>query len=177
MIEYIPGLAGVPATESSISSIDGKNGILAYRGYSIEDLVKYASFEEVAMLLRDGELPSADALYDFKEALHQRYEVKRGIREMMWALPANGHPMDVLQTAIASMATFYLNILFQHKVYIQKSIQWILIFYLQSVTWFMVFNATFYNISVILWYKVLHDRPFPVYIFIYIYGINSKISF
>jgi citrate synthase len=58
MIEYIPGLAGVPATESSISSIDGKNGILAYRGYSIEDLVKYASFEEVAMLLRDGELPS-----------------------------------------------------------------------------------------------------------------------
>jgi citrate synthase len=43
MIEYIPGLAGVPATESSISSIDGKNGILAYRGYSIEDLVKYAS--------------------------------------------------------------------------------------------------------------------------------------
>jgi citrate synthase len=35
MIEYIPGLAGVPATESSISSIDGKNGILAYRGYSI----------------------------------------------------------------------------------------------------------------------------------------------
>ncbi|VVM18430.1 Citrate synthase (si) (EC [uncultured Gammaproteobacteria bacterium] len=67
MIEYIPGLAGVPATESSISSIDGKNGILAYRGYSIEDLVKYASFEEVAMLLRDGELPSSDALADFQK--------------------------------------------------------------------------------------------------------------
>lgn len=107
MIEYIPGLAGVPATESSISSIDGKNGILAYRGYSIEDLVKYSSFEEVAMLLRDGELPNIDALNDFKKVLHQRYEVKHGIRQMMWALPANGHPMDVLQTAIASMATFY----------------------------------------------------------------------
>ncbi len=107
MIEYIPGLAGVPVTESSISSIDGENGILAYRGYSIEDLVKYSSFEEVAMLLRDGELPSARALSDFKRVLHQRYEVKRDIRQMMWALPANGHPMDVLQTAIASMATFY----------------------------------------------------------------------
>jgi citrate synthase len=46
MIEYIPGLAGVPATESSISSIDGKNGILAYRGYSIEDLVKYSSLKK-----------------------------------------------------------------------------------------------------------------------------------
>jgi citrate synthase len=65
------------ATESSISSIDGKNGILAYRGYSIEDLVKYASFEEVAMLLRDGELPSSDALADFQKVLHERYEVKR----------------------------------------------------------------------------------------------------
>ncbi len=107
MLEYIPGLAGVPATESAISSIDGKNGILAYRGYSIEDLVKNASFEEVAMLLRDGELPSAGALEDFNKVLHQRYEVKRDIRHMMWALPANGHPMDVLQTAIASMATFY----------------------------------------------------------------------
>jgi citrate synthase len=61
---------------------------LAYRGYSIEDLVKYASFEEVAMLLRDGELPSSDALADFQKVLHERYEVKRDIRLMMWALPA-----------------------------------------------------------------------------------------
>jgi citrate synthase len=68
MIEYIPGLAGVPATESSISSIDGKNGILAYRGYSIEDLVKYASFEEVSMLLRDGELPSSDDIFNHLSA-------------------------------------------------------------------------------------------------------------
>lgn len=107
MIKYIPGLAGVPVTESSISSIDGKKGILAYRGYSIEDLVKNSSFEEVAMLLRDGELPSTEQLTNFQNVLHERYEVKRDIRHMMWALPANGHPMDVLQTTIASMATFY----------------------------------------------------------------------
>lgn len=107
MIEYIPGLAGVPATESAISSIDGKNGILAYRGYSIEQLVQNTSFEEVAMLLRDGELPTDERLDDFKHVLHQRYEVKRNIRQMMWALPSTGHPMDVLQTAIAAMATFY----------------------------------------------------------------------
>ena len=41
MKEYIPGLAGVPATKSAISSIDGEKGILAYRGYSIQDLVKF----------------------------------------------------------------------------------------------------------------------------------------
>jgi citrate synthase len=107
MIEYIPGLAGVPATESSISSIDGEKGILAYRGYSIDDLVKHSSFEEVAMLLLDGELPSKQKLYNFKEILHERYEVKRDIRQMMWAIPCTGHSMDVLQTAIAAMATFY----------------------------------------------------------------------
>lgn len=107
MIEYIPGLAGVPATESKISSIDGEKGILAYRGYSIEDLVAKSSFEEVAMLLQDGELPTTSELKTFKEVLQNRYEVKRNIGQMMWSLPSKGHPMDVLQTAIASMATFY----------------------------------------------------------------------
>jgi citrate synthase len=106
-MEYIPGLAGVPATESAISSIDGNKGILAYRGYSIEDLVKYSSFEEVAMLLQYGELPSADELFKFKEILQKRYEVKRNIRYLMWTLPSNAHPMDVLQTSIAAMAAFY----------------------------------------------------------------------
>ncbi|MDA9057631.1 citrate synthase, partial [Candidatus Thioglobus sp.] len=43
MTEYIPGLAGVPATKSAISSIDGEKGILAYRGYSIQDLVEHSS--------------------------------------------------------------------------------------------------------------------------------------
>ena len=58
MKEYVPGLAGVPATKSAISSIDGEKGILAYRGYSIEDLVIHSSFEETALLLMQGELPT-----------------------------------------------------------------------------------------------------------------------
>ena len=49
MTEYVPGLAGVPATKSAISSIDGEKGILAYRGYSIQDLVEHSSFEETAL--------------------------------------------------------------------------------------------------------------------------------
>ena len=107
MNEYVPGLAGVPATESEISSIDGERGILAYRGYSIQDLVTHSSFEETALLLMHGELPSPQELEDFKHILQKRNEVKRKIRRLLWSLPPNGHPMDVLQTAIASMATFY----------------------------------------------------------------------
>ena len=107
MTEYIPGLAGVPATKSAISSIDGEKGVLAYRGYSIQDLVKHSSFEETALLLMNGELPSTNELSDFKNILQKRNEVKRKIRHLLWSLPSTGHSMDVLQTAMAAMATFY----------------------------------------------------------------------
>jgi len=107
MKEYVPGLAGVPATKSAISSIDGERGVLAYRGYSIEDLVVHSSFEETALLLMQGELPTPKELDEFKDLLQKRYEVKSKIRALLWALPQKGHSMDVLQTAIASMATFY----------------------------------------------------------------------
>ncbi len=107
MQKYVPGLVGVPATKSAISSIDGEKGILAYRGYSIEGLVAHSSFEETALLLIQGELPTPDELGEFKNLLQKRYEVKSKIRSLLWALPQKGHSMDVLQTAIASMATFY----------------------------------------------------------------------
>ena len=107
MTEYIPGLAGVPATKSAISSIDGEKGILAYRGYSIQDLVEHSSFEETALLLMNGELPSPKELSNFKNTLQKRNEVKRKIRHLLWSLPPTGHSMDVLQTAMAAMATFY----------------------------------------------------------------------
>lgn len=107
MIDYIPGLADVPVTESKISSIDGKKGILAYRGYSIEALARDCSFEEVALLLLHGEMPNAQELQNFQKSLQDKYRTKSNISRMMWSLPLNGHPMDVLQMAIASMATFY----------------------------------------------------------------------
>ena len=69
MNEYLPGLAGVPATKSNISSIDGEKGILAYRGYDIRDLVQSSNFEETVLLLLDGELPTASELEDFDQQL------------------------------------------------------------------------------------------------------------
>ncbi len=63
--EYLPGLAGVPATKSNISSIDGEKGILAYRGYDIKELAAKSTFEETSLLLLDGRLPSEAELDDF----------------------------------------------------------------------------------------------------------------
>ena len=54
--ELVPGLAGIPAAESSISFIDGQAGVLEYRGYKIEDLSAHSTYEEVAWLLLYGEL-------------------------------------------------------------------------------------------------------------------------
>ena len=67
--EYLPGLAGVPATKSNISSIDGEKGVLAYRGYDIKELAEYSTFEETSLLLLDGRLPSQDELDALKASI------------------------------------------------------------------------------------------------------------
>lgn len=107
MSDYLPGLAGVPATRSKISSIDGEKGILAYRGYPVEQLAEQSTFEETVMLLLDGELPSTDKLAQFDADMRRNRRVKFNLREMMKNLPATGHPMDILQTSVASLGMFY----------------------------------------------------------------------
>ena len=107
MSEYLPGLAGVPATKSNISDIDGEKGILAYRGYPIEQLAASSSFEETALLLLDGRLPTVSELNDFELQLKSNRHVKYHIRDLMKTLPESGHPMDMLQTAVASLGMFY----------------------------------------------------------------------
>lgn len=110
MSEYLPGLAGVPATKSNISDIDGEKGILSYRGYAIEELAKNSSFEETTLLLLDGCLPSVRELDSFKNQLINNRRLKFTTRGMMKNLPPNGHPMDMLQTVIASLGMYNPNI-------------------------------------------------------------------
>ena len=93
MSEYLPGLAGVPATKSNISDIDGEKGKLYYRGYPIEQLAEHSSFEETTLLLLDGELPKQEPLNVFSSQLRENRRVKYNIREMMKNLPATGHPV------------------------------------------------------------------------------------
>ncbi len=107
MSEYLPGLAGVSATKSNISDIDGARGLLAYRGYPIEELARHSTFEETTLLLLDGELPRQGELDAFDHELRANRKVKFQIREMMKYLPATGHPMEMLQSAVASLGMFY----------------------------------------------------------------------
>lgn len=109
MTGYRPGLEGVPATKSAISYLDGKQGILTYRGYRIVDLAEHSSFEETAYLLLDGELPDTAQLREFDTQLREHRPVKYNVRDIMKALPVTGHPMEMLQTAVSSLGMFYPN--------------------------------------------------------------------
>jgi len=107
MSEYLPGLAGVPATKSNISDIDGEKGILSYRGYSIQELATHSTFEESVLLLLDGRLPNENELQDFTAQLIDNRRLKFHTRGLMKNLPPTGHPMEMLQTVVASLGMFY----------------------------------------------------------------------
>ncbi|MEE8574890.1 MAG: citrate/2-methylcitrate synthase, partial [Thermodesulfobacteriota bacterium] len=106
-VDVIPGLEGIPAAESSISFIDGLNGILEYRGINIEELCDKSTFLEVAYLLVFGKLPTKEEYAKFKDdiTLHTRLKLK--ILRMMENLPEGGHPMDYLQAVTSAMGMYY----------------------------------------------------------------------
>ncbi|OZB74853.1 MAG: citrate synthase [Halothiobacillus sp. 14-55-98] len=104
---YVPGLKGVPATESAISFLDGQVGLLTYRGFPIVDLARFSSFEETAWILINGGLPETDELARFDAELRANRRVKYNVRDIMKFLPIDGHPMEALQTCVASLGMFY----------------------------------------------------------------------
>lgn len=107
MSDFLPGLEGVAATKSAISSIDGERGLLSYRGYSLETLAEHSTFEETILLLLEGELPTAGELSSFIEQLRKHYRIKYHIRKMMHHFPITCHPMVMLQTTVASLGMFH----------------------------------------------------------------------
>ena len=107
MNEYVPGLEGVPATKSNISFIDGEKGVLAYRGYPIGVLAERSTFEETALLLLDGQLPTKQSLDEFDDQMRNSRRVKFRVRELMRQLPPSSHPMDMLQAMVACLGMFY----------------------------------------------------------------------
>ena len=97
------GLKGIYFERSAVSHIDGAKGELSYRGYSIHDLAEHATFEEVCYLLIHGELPNASELEAFDASLRAHRAVPDAVMEVIRACK-DGHPMDVLRTAVSALA-------------------------------------------------------------------------
>ena len=97
------GLEGVVVAESEISFVDGQEGRLVYRGYSIEDLAERSTFEEVSNLLLDGELPTSDALRAFERALIAERALDERTLEAVRGFPSDAEPMAALRTGVSAL--------------------------------------------------------------------------
>jgi citrate synthase len=100
---YSPGLEGVIAGETAISTVEGG---LRYRGYPVTELAEKASFDEVAYLLLHGELPTAGQLTAFRQRLAAASTLPPPLLELFRALPRTTPPMDALRSAVSILAHF-----------------------------------------------------------------------
>jgi citrate synthase len=101
---YSPGLEGVIAAETAISTLTGG---LIYRGYPIAELVAIATFEEVAYLLLHGELPNAAQLGSFRQRVAEAMtQIPPPLTQLLGSIPKETVPMDALRTSVSVLAHF-----------------------------------------------------------------------
>ncbi len=100
------GLEGVYITESSISKVDGTQGRLYYRGYSIDVLAKNSNFEEVVFLLLYGKLPTADELSEITKQLADARDLPDGVISIIKEQVGKADPMDILRTATSALSAY-----------------------------------------------------------------------
>jgi len=105
---YDPGFMRTAACESAITELDGDAGILRYRGYPIEQLAEKSTFLEVAYLLLNGELPTAEQLTTWTHDItHHTYIHENMRKRFMEGFHYDAHPMGMFVSAVAAMSTFY----------------------------------------------------------------------
>ncbi|RWU11520.1 2-methylcitrate synthase [Pseudidiomarina gelatinasegens] len=92
------GLRGQVAGETALCTVGKSGSGLTYSGYDIKELADKVSFEEVAYLLAQGELPTKDQLAQFKARLKQQRGLPQELKDVLERIPADAHPMDVMRT-------------------------------------------------------------------------------
>jgi len=102
--EFKEGLEDVIAAKTQLSFIDGKSGILEYRGYNINDLAKYSNFEEVTYLLWYGKLPNKKELQNFSKKLRSERKIDHSVIKILKTCSKNIDAMDALRTSISYLA-------------------------------------------------------------------------
>ncbi|MDA0315370.1 MAG: citrate synthase [Bacteroidetes bacterium] len=107
LITLDSGFKNTGSTTSSITFLDGEEGILRYRGYRIEDLAEKSSFMEVAYLLIYGVLPTQAQFEDFTKQITYHTLVHEDIKKILDGFPSIAHPMGVLSSLICSLSAFY----------------------------------------------------------------------
>lgn len=101
--EIKKGLLGIVVDETTISQVMPEINSLTYRGYAVQDLCEVCSFEEVAYLILNGDLPNSIQLNKFKKEEKANRNITINLREIIKHMPKKAHPMDVARTFVSVM--------------------------------------------------------------------------
>jgi len=104
---YDPGFTSTANCSSTITFVDGENGVLLYRGYKIEDLVEHADFLEVAYLLLNGELPNKAEKAEFDDAVTNHSMLHEQMSRFYQGFRRDAHPMAITCGVIGALSAFY----------------------------------------------------------------------
>lgn len=96
-------LSGIEAGNTALCTVGRTGNDLAYRGYDILDIADVCEFEEIAYLLVHGKLPTRPELIGYKTKLKALRGIPANVMQVLEALPASSHPMDVMRTAVAAL--------------------------------------------------------------------------
>jgi citrate synthase len=106
LITIDAGFKNTGSCQSAITFLDGENGILRYRGYSIEELANKADFLEVAYLLIFGELPTESQLNKISDDIKERSIIDEDLRIILNSYPKSAHPMGILSSLTSGLVAF-----------------------------------------------------------------------
>ena len=107
LVVYDPGYTNTSPCVSRISYIDGEKGILRYRGYPIETLAEKSSYLECAFCVIYGNLPTANQLADWREAISRHSALPIPVINTIEALPHDAHPMGVILAGLNALSVFH----------------------------------------------------------------------
>ncbi|MFO1010072.1 MAG: citrate synthase [Planctomycetota bacterium] len=107
LITLDPGFGNTGSCKSSITYIDGDEGILRYRGYDIAELAERSNFLEISWLLIFGELPTKTQLEEFGHEITRHTLLHEDFKRFFDALPKDAHPMPVCAATVGALATYY----------------------------------------------------------------------
>ena len=107
MFTYDPGYTSTGSCESKITFIDGENGVLLHRGYTIEDLAKHSDFMEVCYLLLYGELPTKEQKSKFVHGVAYHTMVHEQMHKFIDGFRRDAHPMAIMCGVVGALSAFY----------------------------------------------------------------------
>ena len=104
---YDPGFQSTASCHSSLTYLDGENGVLQYRGFPIEQLAEHSNFIEVAYLMLYGELPGRRELDDFSYIIAHHSMLNENLKAFFRGFYHDAHPMSIMVGVVGSLSAFY----------------------------------------------------------------------